>query len=171
MRRLLGLPALTLSCLVMLSACDRPATTAPASETVDVGAAARASAAHGADAPGAAAAVPFRATISDDDPCTAVVDPEEHRVTFRGTSYVQELPNGNQVIRTRYAITTDSGYEGRGVRVEVANGSVQRAHFNDMLTHPDGRKFRAHAVQVVDLKTDPPTIRVLKISGLTCLGS
>lgn len=166
MRRILSLPVLFLFGLVILGACDRPVAPAPAPGPVDVAAARGAN-----DAPGAAVAVPIRATISDDDPCTAVVDPEEHQVTLEGTSYVHELPNGNFVIRTRYEITTDSGYEGRGMRVEVANRSVYRAHFNDMLTHPDGRKFRAHAVQVVDLRTTPPTVRVLKISGLTCLGS
>lgn len=163
MRRILSLPVACLLSLTALTACDRSVTTAPLPEAPDASASAH------ADARGAPVAVPFEATIPDDDPCTAVVDPEEHRVTFAGTSYIQELPNGDAVIRTDYTITTDSGYKGSGHRREVFADSIYRGHFNDMVFHPDGRQFRAHAVQVVDLKTDPPTIRVLEIHPLTCI--
>lgn len=170
MRRIVDLSVLSLVLMGLLTvtACDGTVPTAPVSDAADVGAStsARAVAASGAPTP-----VSIRQTIWDDDPCTAEVDPMEHRVTLAGTSYVHELTSGNLVIRTRYTLTTDSGYEGRGARVVVNNGSIYRAHFNDILTHPDGRKFRAHAVHVLDLKTDPPTERVLKISGLTCLGT
>lgn len=159
MRSILSLPVLSLLCLAALTACDRPVAPAPpSSEPPGVSASAHA-AAHGAPV-----VVPFTHTQSGIDPCTG--EPQE--VTFAGTVSFQFLANGNVVIRREYTVTTDTGYEGRGTLVQVDNGSVLRGHFNDIVTHPDGRAFRAHAVQVVDLKTVPPTIRVLKIHGLTC---
>lgn len=168
MRRTVDLSVLSLMLMgfLIVTACDGTVPTAPVSDAAGVGASAST---HAVAASGAPTPVSIRQTIWGDDPCTAEVDPMEHRVTLAGTSYVHELSNGNLVIRTRYTLTTDSGYEGRGTRVVVNNGSIYRAHFNDVLIHPDGRKFRAHAVLVLDLRTDPPTERVLKISGLTCL--
>ena len=150
--------------LAALAACDRAPTTAPLTP-ID--------GAHAATgiAPGAAVAIPFSITQTGDDPCTEVEDPAEHQVTAAGTVYMHTLPNGDVVLRREYTITSTSGYEGHGKIVEVANGSIYRGHFNDMVFHPDGRQFRAHAVHVIDLKTDPPTTRVLKISGLTCVRS
>ena len=161
MRTLLSSTPLFLLGLLTLPACDGTGTE-PLIEAGDANASMHA-------APGAAVAIPFSATLMDDDPCTDVVDPNEHQVTFAGTLYLHALPNGNTVIRRESTITTTSGYEGHGKVVEVANGSIYRGHFNDMVKHPDGRQFRAHAVQVVDLKTDPPTIRVLKVHPLTCV--
>jgi len=163
MRSILGLPVLSLLCLAALTACDRPVAPAPpAVESPGVSASAH------ADAPGAPVAVPFSVTLPEgSDPCTG----EPMQVTFAGTLYVHSLPSGDMLLRRESTITSDTGYEGSGHLREVFNGSVYRGHFNDIVTHPDGRMFRAHAVQVVDLKTDPPTIRVLEIHGLTCIKS
>ena len=164
MRKLLRSTVLVGLPLAALAACDAAPTTAPLAPHDGV------RATH-ATAPGAAVAVPFSVTQPGDDPCTDVEDPAEHLVTFAGTVYVHTLPAGDLVLRWQYTVSTTSGYEGNGKIVEVANGSIYRGHFNDMVFHPDGRQFRAHAVHVVDLTTDPPTTRVLKISGLTCVKS
>lgn len=46
-------------------------------------------------------------------------------------------------------ITTDTGYEGRGVRTVVINRNVRKLTNNDIVSHPDGRTFLAHGVMVV----------------------
>lgn len=118
---------------------------------------------------GASVEIPFSVTFPDDDPCTSTVDPEEHMVTVAGTASSHALPNGNVVVRYRRSVTTDSGYEGRGEAVEVHNGQVFRLHWSDILTHPDGRMIRAHLVVVVDLKTSPPSLRVLRGGPVRCI--
>lgn len=161
LRHFRGLSALLALGLVAFGGCDRTATTAPRLDADGV----RAS--EHANAPGAALEIPFSVTQPGDDPCTEIVDPNEHQVTFSGTVYLHNLPNGNVVLRRDYTVTTTSGYEGQGKIVEVANGTIYRGHFNDMVRHPDGRQFRAHAVHVVDLKTG--ITRVLKVNPLTCV--
>lgn len=117
-------------------------------------------------APGAPTPILFSTTFPDNDPCTDVFDPKEHMVTISGTAWVHALPNGNTVMRAKRTITTDSGYEGRGVQTEVINGNTRTFHLHDINTHPDGRKMRAEFVFIVDLSTQ--TVRVLR-GALTCI--
>lgn len=118
------------------------------------------------DAPGAAEPIPFSNTFPGVDACTG----EPHTVTISGIIWLHRLPNGDQVVRWDRTITTDTGYEGHGVRTVVNNGNVFKLTNNDVVSHPDGRKFLAHGVMVVDLTTAPPTARV-SMGGFTCISS
>lgn len=118
------------------------------------------------DAPGAPEPIEFSNTFPGEDACTG----EPQITTIAGTIWVHQLPNGNQVVRWDRTITTDTGYEGHGVRTEVNNGNVYKLSNNDIVSHPDGRRFLAHGVMVVDLTTSPPTARV-SMGGFTCLSS
>lgn len=151
--------------LLGVAACDEPATTAPepAPDGFELS-----SSMH---APGAPVVLPFGPFVfPDDDPCTPTFDPNEHIVTISGTLFVHFLPNGNLVARVKRTITTDSGYEGRGEATQVVNGNVFQLQLNDINSHPDGRKFRSNEVLIIDLTTDPPTVRVAEV-GLTCIRS
>lgn len=148
--------------LLALTACEQPPTamSSPAGDRLK---------ASVSSAPGAPTAVPFSVTFFGDDPCTDLVDPNEHQVTISGTAFVHRLPNGNVVARFKRTITTDSGYEGSGEATEITNDNVMQVQWNDIVTHPDGRAFRAHLIAVLDLTTSPPTVRVLKGGELTCI--
>lgn len=161
MRRLPLLPVLSLLGLLAAAGCEQPAATAPASDGIEL------SAAH-SSAPGAPMEVPFSTTFPDDDPCTPVFDRNEHLVTISGTLFVHTLPNGNLVIHAERTITTDSGYEGRGEHTQIVNGNIVQLQLNDIVTNPDGRKFRAGGFIIVDLTTSPPSVRVT-MGGLTCI--
>lgn len=161
MHRFLDVPALSLLGALALAACEQPPATAPAADAAAPDATVRAS-----HAPGAPTAIPFSVTFPDDDPCTEPFDPTEHIVTISGTLFVHSLPNGKVVIRAERTITTDSEYEGRGEHTFVDNGNVIEFQLNDINTHPDGRKFRAHVIVVVDLSAG--TVRVA-MGGLECI--
>lgn len=159
MRRTFSCVACSLVVLLALAACEHPPTASPSSDNIRLSA-------SQADAPGAPTAIPFSVTFPDDDPCTPVFDPNEHLVTISGTAFVHALDNGNRVTRLERTITTDSGYEGRGESTVINNDNAVQFQLNDINTHPDGRKFRAHGVVLVDLSTG--AVRVA-MGGLTCI--
>lgn len=74
------------------------------------------------------------------------------------------------MVRWDRTITTDTGYEGRGVRTVVNNGKVFKLTNNDIVSHPDGRAFLAHGVMVIDLTTEPPAARA-EMGGFSCIRS
>lgn len=166
--------ALTIPSLALLvfTACDSPATTGPESESAAEGEVQLAKggvpASPSESAPGAPIATSVSFTFPDDDPCTPTFDSFEHMVTISGTVFFHFLPNGNVVVRFVRTIITDSGYEGSGKLIAVENGQISKNTFNDIVSHPDGRKFRVHGVLVMDLTTMPPTTRV-SMAGLTCI--
>lgn len=163
MRRVLSLSVLLAFGLAAFAACDKPTPTDPTLEPAELSASSH--------APGAPVAIPFSNTFPDDDPCTPTFDPNEHLVTIAGTAQVHSLPNGNIVVRSvERTITTDSGYEGRGEETFVRNGQILMNQWNDLLTHPDGRKIRIHVTAVLDLTTDPPTLQALS-ADFVCIKS
>ncbi|MDX1566274.1 MAG: hypothetical protein R3223_00640 [Longimicrobiales bacterium] len=115
-----------------------------------------------ASAPGAREPITFSNTFPGVDPCSPAGDPEQHMTTISGTIWIQDLPGGNRVAHWERTITTDSGYEGRGRRTVVTNGGIFKLTNMDVVSHPDGRRFLARGVRVVDLTTDPATTRVAR---------
>lgn len=113
-------------------------------------------------------AFPFHTQLTDDDPCTPVFDPDEQTVTFDGTAFVQNLPNGNTVTRFQWVSSSDAGYEGKGRERIIDNGNNIVFSVNDILTHPDGRKFQVRINWVLDLTSG--TFRVFT-GGLRCIRS
>ena len=81
--------------------------------------------------------------------------------------------DGRVVVQTQRTITTSDGFQGRGTDTFVDNGKIQRFTLNDMLSHESGARIRAHFVQVIDLSTTPPTVRVFKgtFDGTICVGA
>ena len=102
------------------------------------------------------------------NPCSGLI----HTVTFTGTARIHEH-DGQVVVQTQRTITTSDGFQGRGTDTFVDNGKIQRFTLNDMLSHESGARIRAHFVQVIDLSTTPPTVRVFKgtFDGTICVGA
>lgn len=121
------------------------------------------------DAPGVPTAVPIFSQFEGSNPCSGL----PQTVTFTGTAWIHELPDGRVVVRTQRAITTSAGFQGRGTSTVVDNGNILKFTLNDMLTHPSGDRIRAHLVLVVDLTTTPPTVRVRQgtFDGTICVGA
>lgn len=116
------------------------------------------------DAPGAPTPIHFSNTFPGQDACTG----EPQVVTISGVIWLHELSGGVRLLRWERTITTDTGYEGRGVRTVVDNGNVFKLTNNDVVSHPDGRKFLAHGVMVLDLSAEPPSPRV-EMGGFRCI--
>ncbi len=101
---------------------------------------------------------PFTFSIVGEDPCSGT----DHTVTFSGTDFIHEH-KGRSVVRKDVSVTTTpTGYQGRGEELWVVNGKNWIVQWNHMLTNASGDRIRAHIVYVVDLSTDPWTVRVLK---------
>lgn len=107
-------------------------------------------------------------TFPDDNPCTPVVDPEEHLVTLNLEVTVHENRN-NFVVHVKRAGSTDSGYTMiAGTESFVANGNVERGSFVDQWRHPDGSKFRVSGHFTFDINQGE-----LRTEGgsFTCIGN
>lgn len=155
-----------LALLFAATACSDASPTAitPESTASDLGASSLSMAAP--HAPAAPEPITRSVTFRDTDPCTG----KEHTLTIASTIWTSELPDGREVIRWERRLSSDSGYEGRGVRTIVDNGNVFKLRNMDVWSHPDGRQFQARGLIVLDLRTDPPTVRVQE-GGLICLRS
>ena len=149
--------AILVTVTAAVTACEQPSPTSllAVSSEADLSS-------HG-DAGVAPEPVEFTATLPGLDPCTG----SSQEITYTVTRWIFELPNGNELIRWEWEISTSLGYEGHGKQLRVTNGRIVKAHFNDMLTHPDGRKYRDQAVGVIDLKTS--TVRVFREEGPICV--
>ena len=112
--------------------------------------------------------VPIFAQFDDVNPCSGLV----HTITFTGAARIHDH-DGRVVVHARRAITTSSGFEGRGTDTFVDNGNIQKVTANDMLANDSGDRIRAHIVLVLDLSTTPPTVRVMKgtFEGVICVGA
>jgi hypothetical protein len=107
----------------------------------------------------------FSFTFEDVNPCTGLI----HTVTIAGTAFFHDH-DGRTVGRAERTITTTpTGFVGRGTESFVDNGHVFMDRLTDILTNPAGDRIRAQFVIVVDLSTDPVTVRVEK-GAVTCLG-
>jgi hypothetical protein len=110
--------------------------------------------------------VPIFIRFDDVNPCTGLV----HTITVRGTARIVEQ-KGVTVVHSQRTITTSSGFTGRGTETDVDNGNIFKFTLNDMLTNQAGDRIRAHLVLVLDLSTDPPTVRVMQgtFNGVLCI--
>jgi hypothetical protein len=102
-------------------------------------------------------------TFLDADPCTGDV----HEVTIDVT-FLVHFHDGVTVARGVRALSTSSGYAGRGQSSYVENGRVEMFRFSDRLTDVSGNSIRASGVFVLDLASG--TVRVDRFE-LACLGS
>jgi hypothetical protein len=128
------IPALALPMLVI--ACGQDDPLAPNAPQFDV---------QGAGAPISA---PFSNVIEAVNPCTG----EDHTITLTGTTW-WDGHNNNWVARTRVTATTSDGFEGSGHSTEVgisAGATLYKNTANNVLTHPNGAKLRAHYVFLLD---------------------
>ena len=117
----------------------------------------------------AAADAPTEITYVDSsdevNPCTG----EIHTVTTAVTLF-NHYHGDRLIARSERTITTSpTGFVGHGTDSLVLNGQVLKYTLNDMLENEAGDRIRAHSVIVVDLSTDPSTMRVLR-GAVTCLG-
>jgi hypothetical protein len=89
------------------------------------------------------AASPFSFSFSGADPCTGA----DMTITFSGTTFRHEHENGN-TYHASVAITTTSGYVGRGVEVSVDHERI--FVINHVLTKSDGDRMFAHVYIAVN---------------------
>ena len=106
---------------------------------------------------------PFVEAFEDENPCNGLV----HTVTI-ATTFAVHSHDGRFVAHGDRALSTSSGFLGKGASSFVDNGQIEMFRFTDILSNDSGDRIRANGVFVVDLSTG--TVRVDKFE-LTCLGS
>jgi hypothetical protein len=85
----------------------------------------------------APAASPFSFSFSGADPCTGA----DMTIEFSGTTFRHDHENGN-TYHAKVAITTTSGYVGRGVEISVDHERI--FVINHVLAKPNGDRMSAH---------------------------
>jgi hypothetical protein len=110
-----------------------------------------------ADAP---AASPFSFSFDFVDPCTG----DDMTVTFSGTTYRHDHAE-RATYHADVTVTTSSGYEGHGIEASVDHERI--FIINHVIASPDGRRYGAHLVTVIDQQGTLSVDRAL----IECIGA